>query len=359
MKHTASAASGYALRFLNWWGRELSASAQDLRARVVPHWRRRLNLFVSRSRLQIVEDGTGNGSPILDVMRTEPGSELPPLSDAQRDTLGRGRRARLVLDPELAFVRALRMPLAALPHLASAIDLQAPKLLPMSATLLRRDFEIAAVDPDGAAVDIELAAIKRSDIEPIESALEQWGLQPGAVQLGRASDSRFRFNFGMSNVRGNRFAFTRADTFLAAGAAALAMGVVIICTVQAVRARNSLEQALAQTSAPAASVLQQRQHLISRLDTLSAVSTAERAPTAAAILADVTSRMNHNTWLTTFELKGRELRLVGLSSEPASVVKELAASTLILEVELRSSMSASGSTGRERFEITARVKTDT
>lgn len=360
MKQSSATAFHYASRFLNWWVLELSASVQDLRSRILPQWRRSLTAYVSRSRLRIVEGDSTGGTPVLDATRTESGSELAvPLSDAQRGVLGHGRRVRIVLDREFAFIRTMRLPLAALPHLASAIDLQVGKLLPLNAAQLRRDFEVLAVDAQDGAVDIELAAIKRTDIEPVENALEQWSLQPGAVHLGDGSDSAFRFNLGTSNRRAGRFTVTRTDRFLAASATALALCAVTIGAVQAVRARNSLERALAQTGAQAASVLEQRQQLISHLETLSVVSAAERAPTAAAILADVTSRMGRTSWLTTFELKGNDLRLVGLSSEPATVVKELSASALISAVELRSSMSASTGGGRDRFEITARVKTDT
>jgi hypothetical protein len=360
MKHLTSTAMRNVLKFLSWWLRELSTALEALRSLLLPRWRRSVTVYVSRSRLKIVEGDSPSNSAILEMTRTESGSDLMhALSEAQRATLGGRRRARLVFDSELAFVRPLSMPLAALPHLASAIELQLPKLLPVNASLLRSHFEILAIDPDGASVDIELAALKRSDIDPIENALEQWGLQLGSVHLGSDSDARVRFKFGASNARSSPFAITRVDTFWAASAAALAVCAVAVFAVQAVRAHKSLERALAQTSAQAAAVLQQRQRLISRLETLSLISQAERTPTAAAILADVTAHLSRDAWLTTFELKGRDLRLVGLSSESAAVVKELAASALVTDVELHSSMSAGTNTGKDRFEITAQVKAGT
>jgi general secretion pathway protein L len=77
---------------------------------------------------------------------------------------------------------------------------------------------------------------------------------------------------------------------------------------------------------------------------------------AAEILADVTARVPQDTWLTTFELKGRTLRLVGLSPDAATVVKLLTDSSQLTGVELRSSTSAGPGTGKDRFEITAEVK---
>jgi Fimbrial assembly protein (PilN) len=113
---------------------------------------------------------------------------------------------------------------------------------------------------------------------------------------------------------------------------------------------------LAETTAEAVTVLRQRQELVSQLETLSLISDSERAPTAAAVLADVTAHLNKAAWLTTFELKGRDLRLVGLSPDSSAVVRGLAEASFIGETQLRSSTSASGNTGKERFEITAQVK---
>ena len=360
MKHVTSAALRNALKFLTWWLLELSSVLEALRSLLIPGWRSSITVYVSRSALKIVEGNSRSNTATFEVKRTDRDSGLAlALSEDQRAILAVGRRARLVFDSEFAFVRLVRMPVAALPHLASAIELQLPKLLPINAALLRSDFEIVAMDPQGASVEVELAALKRSDIDPIENALRQWGLQLTSIHLGTASDSRVRFKFGAADAPANRFAFTRVDTFWAAGAAALAVCAVAIFVVQEVRARKSLEEALAQTSAPATAVLEQRQRLISRLETLSIISQGEQTPTAAAILADVTAHLNRDAWLTTFELKGHDLRLVGLSSESATVVRELAASGLITDVQLHSSMSIGTSTGKDRFEITAQVKVGT
>jgi hypothetical protein len=343
--------------FLSWWGLELRATLEALRSHLAPRWRRSLTVFVSRSRLQVVDGDPRSGATVLDLSRPEPGSEPAfPLSDEQRATLSHGRRARLVFDTDIAFVRPLQMPVAALAHLDSAIELQKPKLLPLDANLLRTDFEVIAVDQPTATVAIELATLRRADIEPVEKTVEQWGLQLGEIQLGRPDDPRFRFKFGASATRAGRFAVSRADGFWAASAVALAFCAIAVFTVQAVRAQKSLTQALAETGAPAAAVLEQRQELIARLETLSLIAEAERAPTASSVLAEVTTRLTHDTWLSLFELKGRDLRIVGVSPEPAAVVKELANSALVTDVELRSSMSTGTNTGKDRFEIVAHVR---
>jgi Tfp pilus assembly protein PilN len=357
MKLTMSTILRGAFTFLNWWFQELSGALEDLRSRLAPRWRRSLTVFVTRSRLQIIDADDATDAPIVDVLRSDLTLDLTSsIAEEQRPLLAAGRRVRLVLDPDLAFVQRMRMPLATLPHLASAIELQMPKLFPVSVASLKSDFEIREIDSQNASVDLDLAAIKLSDTEPIETVVESLGLHIVSIHLGSASEPRVRFKFGASDTRVNRFAITRADTLLTLSAAALAICLVAVFFVQAFRAHRSLEQALAHTNAAAATVLQQRQQLISRLETLSQVSKAERTTSAAVILSDLTRRMDQSAWLTTFELKGHKLRLVGFSPEPATAVKELAGSGLISDVELHSSASAATNSGKDRFEITARVK---
>jgi Fimbrial assembly protein (PilN) len=346
----------FAARGLKWWTDELRASLQELLSFIAPKWRRTLTAFVSPSRLLIVEDPATEAPPILELPRARCDAHMssPLPADHALAGLEPGRRVRLVFEPEFAFVRTLSFPIAVLPHLRSALDLQIPKLLPLSVALLRWDFALTGPSPDGASIDVELAAIKRSDVDSIEQPLRSWGLRPTSVQLGRPSDPSFRFRFGAPDAPASRFALSRADSLLAASAATLTMAMIIVFAVQSYRAQKSLDQALAQATDAATSVLQQRQQLISRLELLSVVSSVERTPGAAAVLSDVTRRISHDTWLTTFELKGRDLKLVGQSADPATLVKQLASSQVIAEIELKSSLSTAA--GRDRFEITAQVR---
>jgi Tfp pilus assembly protein PilN len=267
-----------------------------------------------------------------------------------------GRRVRLVFDTGFAFIKQLRMPLAALPHLKSALTLQLPKWLPMNPALLTTDFAIVALDPEHSAFELELAAIKLADIEPVANALRRWGFRLSSVHLGGRAEAPPRFRFPTYDSHTRRFAITRVDSVLLGTAAVLGVADMVVSAVQAYRAQSALDQAQMLTVAEAGMVMEQRQRLLARLEPLSVLSSHERSVGAAAILAEVTARVPQDTWLTTFELKGRTLRLVGLSADVANVVKLLTDSPELAGVELRTSISAGLGTGKDRFEITAEVK---
>jgi Tfp pilus assembly protein PilN len=139
-------------------------------------------------------------------------------------------------------------------------------------------------------------------------------------------------------------------------ASLLGVAAIAVCSIQAYRAQSALDRTQIRTHGEASLVLEQRQRLLTRLEPLTALSRLERSPTAAAILTDVTTRVPGDTWLSSFELKGLSLRLIGSSPDAGAVVRQLANSGTLTDVELRNSTSAGAGSGRDRFEIVAQIK---
>jgi general secretion pathway protein L len=344
-------------RFFRWWATELSGCVQDILARLAPGWRRTATVYVGRQVLRIVDADPADDQKIVEVVRPDHGSEtLPPLPDAERGSLKPGRRVRLVFDADFAFVKLLCLPLAALPHLKPAINLQLPKWVPMSLDRLATDFAIVALKPEQAVMEVELAALKRTDIEYSASVVRSWGLRLSSIHLAGPPDRPPRFRFVTSDIHSRRFEITRTDSILIGTAAALIVAALAVSTVQGYRAAGALDRAQLRTSVEAAIVLEQRQHLIARLEPLATLSSLERATSTATLLTDITQHVPQDSWLTTFEMKGRNLRLVGVSPDAAAVVKLLTTSALLANVELRSSTSAGVGSNKERFEITAELR---
>jgi len=339
-------------KFLKWWIGEVKGALDDARAYLVPRWRRTIAFYVSRDCIEIRKGDAQ--STAIEIPRSQLNVPDPP--PLPGDILTGGRRVRVIVDPDMAFIHAFQMPLATLSHLDSAIALQKPKWLPMDSSLVLTDFEVVSIDNDSQSVWVDLAAVKRDEIHPIEDVVHRWGLEIDSVELGRPGSEPTRFKFRGSDGGVRRYAMSRAHFGLVVSAFMLFLGVAGVSVIQEVRAQRALERAFAETSSQAEAVLRQRQELLSRLETLSIISQSERAPTAAAVLADVTAHLNKDAWLTTFELKAQGLRFIGVSSDPAALVTGLSAASFIAEPQLRSSTSVAGGVGRERFEITAQVK---
>jgi general secretion pathway protein L len=339
-------------RFLRWWAAELRACANDLVSVLVPRRRRILNVYWDAARLLILDEN----APELKIVVEISGSHWPETIPAElKLAREQSNRVRLVVSPDKAFTRQVQVPLAVLPHLDSALALQLPKLLPLDANELLTDYAVAASDSTNSAARIDLAALKKSDVNPVLDHLRAWGLQILSTHLGEPTSTR-RFRFSAEGVLGFALKLQRSDRILIGIAATLGLACASVAATESYRSQVSLQQAKTATRVPAAAALAHRQELLARLEPLHALAELEAGPSATALLADLTMLVPQNTWLTTLELKDRHLRIVGVSPNSGSVVKLMSSSLLLNDVTLRSSMSLGIGTGLDRFELTAELK---
>jgi Tfp pilus assembly protein PilN len=344
------------LRFLRWWYRELKSCATDLLSEFAPWWRRPLIIYVDSRRL-VIAGADRWDTPLIDLPRTHFREPLPSqLPGATALALSHGRRAALLVSASEAFRRTFTLPLAAVPHLRSAVALQLPKLLPVDPSLLMSDFEISRTDHEKGFVHIALVALKRNEVEVIASAISDWGFRILRVQMADDPRSVPRFRFSSGSGATALVERRSKDRFWLGATAVLGLTCVAVGATQSYRAEASLNRAQLQTSAASAAAMQHEQKLLSRLEPLTTLAQLESGPTGAAVLGEITALMPHDTWLTTFEIKGSHVRLVGISPNPATLVRFLNASSLLDDFELRSSMSAGIGTEKDRFEITAEFK---
>ncbi len=333
-------------RFFSWWRSQLAGAVSDIANWALPGLRRQLTAFVSKDTLRLVEGSSAEASPLLSCARAVHGpfEKMPPA------------RVSIVFDPDIAFVQLLQMPIAALPHLDGAIALQLPKLLPMEPHALRTDFVVDSIDTDAGVVTVRIAALKASDVEEAEQIIKSLGMTAASIQV-RGTESTASLHLSSHRMIHSQHDLSRWDFRLLVSAAVLSVVALLIVCVEGYRADHELARAINLVGPKAAAVLERRQHLFEQLQTLQNISVSEHNPTAAAILSEVSTRIGHENWVMSFELKGYELRLIGFSQDPATVVAGLSGSTLLTNVALHSSMSTGGQQkARERFEVTATVR---
>ena len=344
-------------RFIRWWSKELGGAARDMLAIIAPRWRLALTVYIDAKQLLVVGGNSTRTPPLVEIARSHLQSALPSdLPEEVSSALEKGRRVHLLLGAEHAFVRQLRLPMAALPHLKSAVSLQLSKLLPIDPALLLTDFAIAASDPQVLTLDIDLASVRRSDVERITKSIQGWGLQIASIQLADAPAASPRFRFESKNAFSSVATVRRVDRALMGTAAALGLACSAVAVTQSYRAELALDYAGEQTHPAASGALGRRQHLLARMEPLAELSRQENSAIAGTLLTEITTLVPHDSWLTTFELKDRHVRLVGITPDSAALVKRLASSAMLTEVELRTSMSAGIGTGKDRFEIAAETR---
>ncbi len=342
-------------RFLRWWFGEIQSFVHDVIAQLAPTWSRSITIFLEKGRIRIVDTPPVSDEPLLDIDYESTNTELTESVTAQiKALLKGGGRAHLVVCSGRSFIQQLRMPVAALPHLQTAVSLQFPKLLPMRPDELLTAIELVSADSRIGIID--LAALKRAEIEPVFKAVTAAGLRVSSIRLADDLKATPRFRFQFSNATGRDSSLRRVDKLLVGIAAGLGLACTAVTVTQSYRATHALSLAEAHILPAATAALDRRQALLNKLEPLTALTELESRAALAPLLAELTSTLPQDTWITTFEMKDRRLRIVGVTPDSATLVKLMSSSGSLNDVELRSSMSAGVGTGKDRYEITAEIK---
>jgi general secretion pathway protein L len=344
-------------RFFQWWSTELQSCTHDLMGLLVARRRRTWSVFWDGTRLLFVDESTSDPRTMVEIPCIDATGYLPEQPSALlAGVREQNNRIRVFVSSERAYLRQFQLPSAVLSHLDAAVALQLPKLLPVDPSELLTDFEITASNPSLKVLNIEIAALKRTEVDAILNRLKAWGLRIAATHLRDPSDPAHRFRFGRDAIFSQRFKLRRSDRALALTAAALGLVCVSVAATESYRGQVSLERAKALSRAPAAAALSHRQELLARLEPLHALTHLESAPTATALLGELTMLVPQNSWLTTLELKENHIRIVGVSPNSGDVVRLMSSSALLDNIALRSSASLGIGTGMDRFELSADLK---
>jgi hypothetical protein len=343
------------LAFLRWWSGELNMACRDAVARLAPRWQRTMTLYLDPRGATLIDDATGHRSELLCDVEGWGGlaDEAP---EAFTSELERFRRIRLVVDGKLAYCRTFRLPSAAAPYLASAINIQLPKLLPLDAASLLVDFEVNPSPPSEAFLTVRVAALRHTDIDPVVERLKKWGFQIVSTHTSDSPTAERRFKFGDHGGYRYRWGLRRVDKCLVGIAAMLAVACASLTVAEGYRSQKALSLAVESTESTARAALQNREALSSKLDPLATLARLEALPQAAEILWEITRSVPLNTFVTTFELKEHAVRMTGVTPDSAQVIKLLSSASSLSDIELKSSMSLGIGTGLDRFEIMAHTK---
>jgi hypothetical protein len=221
---------------------------------------------------------------------------------------------------------------------------------------LLTDFRVIGRDADEGILRVEVGALKRGDVDIHRQRLQALGFNVVAILLQDAAGDAASFKFSTGKRTLVRAGYHRNERLLVTAAALLGFSTLATAGIQSYRSQQVLAQVMQSTRSSASDALAHRQELLERLEPLTALNETERARSSSSLLLEATLLLPENSWLTTFERKEREIRIVGLSPDSAGIVRRLASSALMRDVTLRSSISAGIGTGLDRFEITAELQ---
>ncbi|TAN04467.1 MAG: fimbrial assembly protein [Rhodanobacteraceae bacterium] len=344
--------------FLRWWGGELSALL-PIRMRA---WLQRgpdvLWLSVNANALGAKRVRTGA------VLATIP-PELP--AEVQRATFAKAcagsdpddRRLVLIVAAGSVLQRRLVMPLAAATDPRKVVGYELDRQTPFKPDQLYYDVRVSADPAPPGQVALDLYAAPRAELDPMLERLAVAGAHPDAVDVQKADGGLAGVDLLPPGRRPRRV--DRRQRFNWMLAAACVVLVVLVLAQWLGNRRAALAQMQSEVDAMRAQATQS-EHLRAQLTAAVAASRflvkrkAENPP-PLALLDDLTRRLPSSAWLDAMTLDNSGgLDIKGEAAHAAALVETLGNSKLFAEPKLQGVIQPDPATGKERFELVARVK---
>ncbi len=358
-------------RALAWWGAELGAL-------LPPSVRRGLGLDPDI----IVIDATANGIDIgIDragrfatvgrIAKAEPEAatvvhetaaavaEREAAAAAERATFaalvaqatGDRERIALRIAPDQALAKTIELPLAAEENLRQVLAYEMERQTPFRADQVRFTYAVVGRDAVARRLTVALTVIPNETVERQLGDLARLGVRPVAVVVGvpgtpfvRTADSAVQVS-PLPRYR-------RADRWLAAAAAVLALILAALPFVRHELAFAQLDERIARVRAPAEAMLKLAGELEAELAGAGTVSRIKAQAASPVRLIDELARLlPDDTWLVQFTLSESELEIEGLSLSAAALVAKLEASALFANVRFRTPVTRDPLTSREHFAL--------
>lgn len=333
--------------FMRWWGEQL---ADWLPARL----REALAGRATELRL-VVRDG---GWQLLLHHRgrdTELGTDAELDAAALRTALAAHpavQRITLRLPPGHYLSRTVDLPLAAAGDLAQAIGYQIDTLTPFGRDQLWLFCGEQQRLPDGKRLRAWLVAVPRRGAQ----ALADLGLDvdgdPAGPRRAPADGDTITLKFRPAAV-GARLPLGWTLAGLNLVVLMLAAGLHLDNREAELALLKERTQALQPQALAASDLAREADTLQQRLDKLQ--QARETQPPRVAVLDDLTRRLDDQTWVTRMELRNRQLRLQGTSSNASALIGELDDSPLLGEVRFEASLTRDPAGGGERFNLAGKV----
>lgn len=344
--------------FLRWWGGELTG--------MLPA---RLRAWVRRGP-DVLWLGASAGTVTL--RRARSGATLAAIApelpvDVQRTEFARAcagidpddRRLLLVIPASQVLHRRLLMPAAAAADPRRVVGYELDRQTPFAPEQVYYDVAVSTDAVPAGQVALDLYAAPRSEIDPLLERFTAIGAQPDAVDV-QAADGTLAGIDLMPPGRRPRRVDRRRRVNLVLGLVCVLLAVLVLSQWLANR-RAALAEMQDEVQAMRAKATQSEQLRAQLSGALAAskflVKRKAENPSALVVLDDLTRRLPPNAWLDVLTLDDSGgLDIKGEAAKAAALVDTLSSSKLLQEPKLQGVIQPDPATGKERFELVARVR---
>ncbi|HEY3919304.1 MAG TPA: PilN domain-containing protein [Stellaceae bacterium] len=340
-----------------WWIGELSACVPPALRQRFAAGRRRLLLIVDAAGDNLIQETSSGRRPLGRIDFDTPGDRGIFASVPQ---VGKGDSAPVAirLDARHALRTAASLPLAAERNLAQVVGFEFERLVPFKRNDVYYAYRVTARDKTAQTLGIELTVVPHAELAKAMEALAHLGLQPAEIQVGDENADALLTTIAVAS--GNRIDRGQGSHRVVLGLGIAAALLAIACLAiplwraDATIATLNAQIASARRQAEASAGLQ-KQIVAESRDQQFLVGRKRANPTVTELLATLTRLLSDDTYLTELDVKGDEIRLVGVTGSATALLALIDKSPSFRDASFQSSITQDPKTNRERFDIGAHI----
>ncbi|MBN8265626.1 MAG: PilN domain-containing protein [Xanthomonadales bacterium] len=343
--------------FLAWWARGLSAWLPAA-------WRGALAASSDRLLLQLADDDLlllrhqgADGIRDIAALPVPPprSNSADPFATLLSDA-GRALPRWVLLPAEAGLRRTLVLPAAARERLRDVLGFEIERQTPFAAADVVYDGRLLRTREDGQ-LETELVVVPRSRFDAALGRLPGVADGLAGVELAAADGRPLGVNLlaPASRHRTRRVGWAWSLAFAGVGVLALVLALAQVLDNRRA-ASEALEREVAQRSAQARGVAQQRQRLVDAVEGGAYLQGLRNArPSVAEVMDELARRLPDGTYLEKLSVDGDQLTLVGLSNQAAALVGKLEGARQWRAPALSGALQQDPRTRSDRFTLDAKL----
>ena len=264
----------------------------------------------------------------------------------------------LRLDGHHALRTTATLPLAAERNLTQVIGFEFERLVPFKRSEVYYTHHITTRDKAAQTIGVELTVVPHAELATIVDTLPRWGLQAAELQITGASADAPPTMIAVANESRVERGQSSRPIVLGLGLVAALLAITCLAiplwqantTIDELNAQVADARHQAETGADLQKQIDSESH-----DQQFLIDRKHASPTVTELLATLTQLLPDDTFLTELDVKGDEVRLVGVTGSATALLALIAKSPSFRDAAFESSITQDAKTNRERFDIGAHI----
>jgi general secretion pathway protein L len=356
MAISLNSASAIASDFFGWWLSELEVAWQPVRS-------------LLRQGPKLLTLNTSDQQWILRLQKGSRSQELGRLDSRSPANVGRKalgtliRKAKLkhadltvLLPASKSLRRPLDLPAVIESDLRQALYFEIERQTPFRPEDVYFGYRILARSPESKRLTVELITAPRTVVDPILRQLNEWGVQPTAVDVAaRNAQNRMGINLLEADQSAARWSSLGVASALLC--VALLAAVLYVPVGQLSAEDGSLAAQVAEESGKAKQTLAKRAELDETIRAAAFLDERKKnLPGVLSVLNELTKALPDNTWLVNITQNQADVKISGYSAAAAELIPLIDAVPLFKNPTFASPIVQDPVKKLERFDISFEIE---